>query len=228
MSRILTGSQYLQYSGADLLAGAEEPLTVAFWFKVASGDGNSYRLGKLQGSHGFWDWRIDCWDPGIYGRTENNLGAVANAYKPSVSLGAWHQVIFEFASGTSRTTYADNVAGTTNTTDATHSASMTVADVVVGPFVGTIGTSLRIADLAIWKKVLSGAERTTLQTMTANNVAGAVAYWPLTASLADSVNGWTLADVGTASSFDADHPTLSSGGGGGGGNSKNLLLLGVG
>jgi hypothetical protein len=223
MSRLLTGTQYLQYSGSNLLGavGTAEPLSVSLWIKVGGGDGNSYRLGKLQGSHGFWDWRIDAWDPGVYGRTENNLGAVANAYKPSVALGAWRHLLFEFASGTSRTTYADNVAGTENTTDATHSASMAVADVVLGPFVGTIGTSLRIAEFAFWKKVLSGAERTTLQTQTPNNVAGAVAYWPLTASLADAVNGWTLADMGTASSFDADHPTLS-GGGGGGGNAPRM------
>jgi hypothetical protein len=227
MSRLLTGTQYLQYSGTNLLAGDEEPLSVSMWIKVGSGDGNSYRLGKLQGSHGFWDWRIDCWDPGVYGRTENNLGAVANAYKPSVALGGWRHLLFEFASGTSRTTYADNVAGTTNTTDATHSTSMTVADVVMGPFVGTIGTSLRIAEFAVWKKVLTSGERSDLQTNTPDVVAGAIMYWPLVDTLADEVNGWTLADQGTASSFDADHPSLTSPGGGGASRAFHMLLMGA-
>jgi hypothetical protein len=229
MSRLFATGQYLKYAGSNLLGavGTAEPLSISLWVKTEAGEGNAPYLIKLEDTLGDFALRADFWQPGWAGRSENKSGAFEDAYNFGPALGGWQHVLLEFASNVSRTVYVNNTAGTTDTDTMNHNASLGIDDVLIGVLSSAISTSLRIAEVAFWTKVLSGAERTTLQTYTPDAVSGAIAYWPLVASLADEVNGWTLADQGSASSFDADHPTLSSPGGGSN-DGSDLLLLGVG
>jgi hypothetical protein len=215
MSRLCNVTEYLTYSGTNMLGGDEEPVSISFWYKANAAETGDCALFQLYSSSpvGLFMGRVYfTTELGAY--SQNDIGGSAASATSTTPRGAWTHVLLEYASASSRTIYVNNTAATTNTTTVTQNTSVAFDLLRFGSFGGGgLGQNLYVAELAIWKKTLTSGERSTLQTSTPDNVTGAIAYWSLSSSsLVDSVNSWTLTDGGTATAYDADHPSLGGGG----------------
>jgi hypothetical protein len=215
------------FDGAnDTLTGAfgttyQIPMTIACWIKVAAhpvaGD-IIMTVGKnAAATTDSFDIRSDTTDD-VWGmRAIDSAAAASNAMYTLNIDATWTPIVAVYTSATDRKIYVGSYSNAGSSTQ-----SRTVLDVgyvrlgealnAAGDYVGNI------AEAAVWDKALSQAEIEAYCAGTAASGIGAsdlIGYWPLNASNAtqsnlgvDSAGDLTV----TSATYDADHPTISSGG----------------
>ena len=190
-------TQYLVTSSTPITG---TPLTLACWGikNIASGGRELVGLVDSTGSDRIV---LDFVDTGVAARVN---AAVANA--GSNTLGVWRHAAGVFASSTSRTAYANGVAGGTNTTNVTPTAinSISIGARGVSP-VSNYHDGL-IAEVGIWSAALNAAEIASLADgVTCDRVRpqSLVFYAPLIRNLQDVRDGLTITNTNGATV--ADH-----------------------
>lgn len=191
-------SDYLRYASGIITA---EPLTLACWaYPDSTGsERNLVSLGN-NGTKGFWRVAMFA-DDTVVAQKQDDSGSNANsATSGTISSGAWQHFAAVFASDTSRISYLNGTASTTETTnisdptpDFTSIGALERAS-VIQYFDGDI------CEAAAWNVALSSAEIAILSDGYAPFMVrpdALVGYWPLVRNLEDPYGGFTMSATGT-------------------------------
>lgn len=220
MSRLFNGSSDVCFVAA--VAVNSYPATVSLWFKrniAPGGPLSMFNLADTAASNNY----VDNWingasggDP-ISGTVRTSGLATTMVAGAATTINTWQNLICVYNSSTDRTVYFNNGSSANSTTERAWPSGIDSMSI------GALKTNVtgqwfsgRLAHVAVWNTALDATARTSLQTLTPNQVASASlqGYWAMTenqAMLIDSsanANHMTI----TGATFDADNPTLSSGG----------------
>lgn len=197
---VASSNQYLVTSSTPITG---TPLTLACWGikNIASGGRELVGLVDSTGSDRIL---LGFVNTGVAARVNS---AVANA--GSNTLGVWRHAAGVYASSTSRTAYADGVAGGTNTTNVTPTAinSISIGARGISPVVNYHDGL--IAEVGIWDVALTDAEIASLAAgVTCDRVRPQSLrfYAPLIRNLQDVRDGLTITNTNGATV--ADHPRV--------------------
>ena len=185
-------TQYLVTSSTPVTG---TPLTMACWGikNIATGGRELVGLVDSTGSDRIV---LGFVNTGIAARVNT---AVANA--GTNTLGVWRHAAGVFASSTSRTAYADGVAGGTNTTDITATAINSISIGARGISPVTNYHDGLIAEVGIWDVALTAAEIASLAAgVTCDRVRPQSLrfYAPLIRDLQDVIDGLTITNTNGA------------------------------
>ena len=142
------------------------PCTVSYWGNAVV---NTLALGTLSISDSVGNEAIRCFfagnlanDPVSASSIDNGIGGTA-ANAGTFSINTWHHATAVFASTTSRTSYIDGIAGTTNTVSSNPSDLNTI---VIGGIMVNSNPALyfdgNLSEFAVWNVALTTGEINSL------------------------------------------------------------------
>lgn len=215
MSRVFNPTEYMEYSGTNLLRHGLEPLEIGLWYKTAVTENGSPTnfLVLFNSPSGFWAITFDGFANTIYNRTTNLGGTSSSGGSTTLTEGAvWQLAVGRFVTSSSRFMLNGSTQSAENTTAVSH-AGETVSTIRVGGN-GSPGPTgdVRLAHVFAINRQSTADERTRLLTQLPTAVfarSDLYFYWSLDNTLVDTINGWTLADVVGSSTFDSDMPALT-------------------
>lgn len=197
------------------------PYTVSAWIKVpsaaSSGIFTMNRSGSSNREHTF-EIRSD---PLIRYGQQGNTSAYMAEYSVTYATGSWFNVIWVVNSSSDIDIYYNNDTGAEALSPSTVAEDyVNLTDIAIGRINDSSPSNQmpdggKIAEVAVWLRAITAAERTDLQTKKPSEIAATSRknYWSLDNVLTDAWGGLTLTANGNVTVNSTDHPSLSGGGG---------------